>query len=134
MEQHTAVKKMMLTVRMEINEITPNNIPVNISEKALEYLKEAIIYPKIRECSHQMYGVGYDAGYQEINQHGNKPITQYRNGRAVNTFKSLTEAARVTGFHEKSIRKCMLRGTPMKQGWTWEYVPVPKKSKTPPLE
>lgn len=134
MEQHTAVKKMMLSVRMEIDEITPNNIPINISEEALDFLKNIVIYPKLRECSHLMYGVGYDAGYQEINQHGNKPITQCRKGIAINTFKSLKEAARVTGFSVKGIRRSMIRGTPMKQGWTWEYVPVPKKSKTPPLE
>lgn len=134
MEQHTAVKKMMLSVRMEIDEITPNDLPVFISPNTLEYIKNTLLYPKIRECSHLMYGVGFDAGYQEINQHGNKPITQYRKGIAVNTFKSLKEAAKLTGFSVKGIRRSMIRGTPMKQGWTWEYSPIIKPDRKSKLD
>ena len=91
---------------------------LKIQEKyPLQYLYD------IRQDLMEMYVVGWEQGRLEVNQHTNKAIAQYdQHGSIVCTYKSLKEAARITGFSEKGIVKCMQRGTPMKQGWMWKYV------------
>ena len=68
----------------------------------------------------------YCAGYEEgrlTNQHRGHSIGQYdRRGQLVQTYKSVTEACRRTGFSDMGIRKSMYRGTPMKQGWEWKFL------------
>ena len=107
MQQDRTIKKLLLSIKLE------ETIPVEYHYQLGGYLSLA-------------YQAGWDAGYQEINQHGNKPIGQFdKQKKLINVYKSLKEAARVSGFSEKGIRRCMIRGTPMKQGWIWEYLPKP---------
>ena len=80
----------------------------------------------LRPYLHALYVAGWEQGYKEINQHGNKTIGQYdQHGKLVKTYKSREEAARLTGFTENGIYKSMMRNTPMKQGWTWKYLVLP---------
>ena len=104
MEVHAAVKKMMLSIKIE------ETIPEQY-------------YPFLREYLHQMYVVGYDQGRQEIPQHQGKSVGQYdKNGKLINVFRDTKEAAKYTGFTDRGIRKSIYRETPMRQGWTWEYI------------
>jgi hypothetical protein len=106
MELHTAVKKMMLSIKLE------GNFPEEC-------------YPELREYLKQMYVVGYDHRGLEWYRHNSKAIGQYnREGKLINTFTSRVEAARKTGFPVKSIQSSMDRGTAMRQGWTWKYLPM----------
>jgi len=108
MEQHTAVKKMMLTVKIE------GLIPLEC-------------FSAVRCYFGQMYAAGYDQRGQEINQHSYKAIGQYdRNGKLINTFKSRREAAKKTGFTENGIYKAIKNERPTKQGWVWKYL-MPKE-------
>ena len=112
MEQHTVVKKMMLTVKIE------GSIPLEC-------------FPAVRDYFKQMYAAGYDQRGQEINQHSYKAIGQYdRNGKLINTFKSRREAARKTGFTENGIYKAIKNERPTKQGWIWKYLMSEKLEKT----
>lgn len=114
MDQEKAIKLKLLSVRLE------------------ERYPEDII-PLLRQDLMEMYAVGYDEGYLNINQHGNKPIAQYRGTILITTYKSLKEAARMTGFSDKGIERQMKRGTPMKQGWSWRYLPKEEKKKPVPF-
>ena len=106
MEERTALKKMMLSIKLE------ETIPEEC-------------YPDLRRYLTQMYVVGWEAGKLQINQHTNKAIGQYdRNGNLINTYRSRIEAAKKTGFTEGGIKKSMERKRPTKQGWTWKYLPL----------
>ena len=113
MEQHTAVKKMMLSIKLE------GNFPEEC-------------YPELREYLKQIYVVGYDHRGQEWYSHNSKSIGQYnREGKLINTFKSRTEAAKKTGFTVAGIKSSMDRGRAMRQGWTWKYLPTIIEIKNP---
>jgi len=104
MERHEAVSKVLRDMKAS-GLIDP------------EHAGEARVY------LNALWVSGWELGRQEINQHGNKVIGQYdANGKLINTFKSLKESAKRTGFSEKGIYRCMKRETPMKQGWTWKYI------------
>jgi len=113
MEFDDAIRKMMLSIRTE------------------EFLPEKFYY-YVKERMEQIYVAGWEQGRYEINQHGNKPIGQFyktSEGAPVNIFKSRIDAAKKTGFSEAGIKKCMIRRTPMKQGWIWRYL---EDSEIPP--
>lgn len=110
MELPDTIRKMMLSIKIQ------EGIPAQYHF----YIKELLT---------QTYIAGWEQGRLEINQHGNKPIGQFLKGKQINEFKSLKEAAKKTGFSEKGIVRSMQRGTPMKQGWTWQY--LEKKEATP---
>jgi hypothetical protein len=104
MERHEAVNKVLRDMKAS-DLINP------------DYAGEARIY------LNALWVAGWENGYEQINQHGNKIIGQYnREGKLINTFKSQIEAAKKTGFTAKGIYNCMKRETPMKQGWTWRYI------------
>jgi hypothetical protein len=82
-------------------------------------------YCFLRGYLNQMYAAGYDHRGQEWYSHNSKNIGQYdRNGKLIASFKSRTEAARKTGFTVAGIKSSMDRGTIMRQGWTWKYLPI----------
>jgi len=110
MEQHTAVKKMMLSIKLE------ETIPEEC-------------YPDLRRYLAQIYAVGFDEGRNdkafELNRHSCKAIGQYRlDGSLVSTFKSLHEACRKTGFSKSGILYSMQYGIPTRQRWVWKYLPI----------
>jgi hypothetical protein len=107
MELHTAVKKMMLSIKLE------ENIPEEC-------------YPYLREYLKQMYSVGFDAGREdkawELNRHSRKAIIQYNlQGHIVNVFGSLKEAVKRTGFSQEGIIYSMKHESPTRQRWLWKY-------------
>lgn len=51
------------------------------------------------------------------------PVTQYTlAGKLVATYKSISEASSVTGFHLTGIMACMLHNIYQHKGYRWEYV------------
>ena len=104
MQVQTAVNKMMLSIKIE------ETIP-------------AQYYSFLRTYLHQIYVVGYEQGRQEINQHGGKCVGQFnKEGKLINTYKTLREAQKKTGFTPKSIWQCIKEDRPSRQGWRWQYL------------
>ena len=61
-------------------------------------------------------------GRRVINRSQSKPVIQKRlNGEIVNTFKSLSEAGRVTRISFKLISKCALKQRKKTHNFIWEY-------------
>ena len=78
---------------------------------------------EIRYFLNVLYVAGWEEGYRTINQHGNKTIGQYnKSGKLIKTYKSLKEAARLSGFSVKGIYNSITRNKLMRQGWTWKYL------------
>jgi hypothetical protein len=103
MEQHTAVKKMMLSIRIE--EIIPKEV-----------------YPLIREYLQQMYAVGYDQGRSDSVSFRKKAVAQYNSeGTCVNIFKGLRESVRQTGYAYDNLRRAIINNRPYRGFW-WKYV------------
>jgi len=108
MNQHTAIKKMMLSIKLE------ETIPATYHCYLREYFK-------------LMYMVGFDAGREdkamELNRHSCKAIGQYTlEGKLINTFKSLREACKKTGFSKNGIQYSMKNEIPTRQRWYWRYL------------
>lgn len=105
MEQNTAVKKMMLSIKLE------------------EHLPEEY-YPYVRERFFQMYAAGWDHSRQELLAHNKKRVGQFNSkGMLLNDFNSVVEAARKTGFKVTGIYSALQRQTKSRQGWYWKYLP-----------
>ena len=104
MNEHTAVNKMMMSIKIE------ESIPEQY-------------YSFLRTYLQQMYVVGYDQGRQEIYDYSERMIGQYnREKRLINVFRSEKEAAKFTGFTDRGIRKALHRDSPTKQGWYWRWI------------
>jgi hypothetical protein len=102
MQQIPAVKKMMLTIKLE--EFIPE-----------EYL------PSIRNYLLQMYAVGYDEA-RTFNNYKRKQIVQYdETGKFISSFNSRKQASRQTGFPVSSIWRSMVEERPVR-GYVWKYV------------
>jgi len=102
MIQHDAVKKMMLTVKME-----------GLIPETLHFL--------VREYLRQMYAVGYDEG-RTMNNYKRKQIVQYdESGKFINSFNSRKEASRKTGYPVSSIWHSITEERPVR-GYLWKYI------------
>ncbi|MGD0340320.1 MAG: hypothetical protein ABSA76_01245 [Bacteroidales bacterium] len=113
MDQERAVKRMMLDVK------------VNLDEKIPEELHAVVpyLYPLFRYYLGIMYVVGWEDN--RVNQlgHGKKPIGQYRkDGTLLNVFRSRLDAAKKTGFTENHISKMVRNESESRQGWFWKYI------------
>ncbi|NMC60076.1 MAG: hypothetical protein GYA51_11965 [Candidatus Methanofastidiosa archaeon] len=103
MEQYQAVKKMMLTIRME------GEIPPEAFALLRDHLKE-------------MYGAGYDQGRSDSVSFRKKAVAQYNSeGTCVNVFKGFREAVRRTGYSYDNLRLAIINNRPCKGFW-WKYV------------
>jgi len=81
------------------------------------------LFAALREDFRQMYVVGWEQGRLEVNQHSAKAIGQYDlNGKLVNSFKSLKEACKRTGFSKNGIMHSMKNEVPTRQKWFWRYL------------
>jgi hypothetical protein len=102
MNQYKAVKKMILTIKLE------------------EVIPEECI-PIIEMYLRQMYAVGYDEG-RCLNNYKRKQILQYdETGKFINSFDSRIEAARKTGFPLTSIWRSVSEDRPVR-GYKWKYI------------
>ena len=54
---------------------------------------------------------------------GDKAVNQIKDGIIINTFKSISEASRVTGINRSNINQCCLKHKRYKTagGYEWEY-------------
>lgn len=54
---------------------------------------------------------------------GDKAVNQIKNGIIINTFKSISEASRVTGINRSNINQCCLNHSKYKTagGYEWSY-------------
>ena len=54
---------------------------------------------------------------------GDKAVNQIKDGIIINTFKSISEASRVTGINRGNINQCCLKNRRYKTagGYEWEY-------------
>lgn len=105
MEQHRAIKKMMLTIRME----------EEIPEK---------YFSSLREKFSQMYAAGYDHGRTDVvGKLQRKPVAQFdKDERLINIFTGgLNSASRLTGFAVNNLNHAILKNRPCK-GFLWKYV------------
>jgi len=81
---------------------------------------------ELRPYLNALFVSGWEVGYKEINQHGNKTIGQYdKRGNLFQTYKSRKEAAKLTGFSVSGIYKSVIKGRPLK-GWYWHYLVLPE--------
>jgi hypothetical protein len=113
MELETAIKKQLLSIKLE------DTIPS-------EY------HWMLRKYFQQMYVVGFEAGRedfaQQLNHHSRKIIAQYNlNGKLVNTFNSLKEACKRTGFSKSGIQYSITNNIPTRQKWVWKYIEKEKE-------
>ena len=109
MEQYRAVSKMITTIKLE------EDIP-------LRFL------PAIRAYLQQMYAVGYDQGRHDILSMRQKQVIQMNQwGIVLNTWPSVAQASRETGFNQKSIYSAIRKGSLTKQKHIWTYVEVIKE-------
>ncbi len=107
MEQHIAVKKMMLSIKVE--EIIPKNL-----------------HPLVRDYLTQMYVVGWEQGRKELAAHNKKQVGQFnQNGDLINVFDSVAEAAKKTRCKATGIYSAILKKSVSRQGWTWKYTITP---------
>ena len=111
MEQRDAVKKAMLSIKME------ETIPTTY-------------YPFIRVYLNQLYVVGWEQGRSDMCQHTSKMVGQYSLGGAlINTFKSIREASKRTGYHKNTINY-HLKNSILKDNYTprsgciWKYITI----------
>ena len=115
MEIDRAINKMILSIKLE------DTIPEEYHSHLKRYFQE-------------MYVVGFEAGRddkaQDINHHSRKIMVQSDlNGKVVNTFHSLKEACKKTGFSKNGIMHSMKHNVPTRQKWLWKYLnekPLPK--------
>lgn len=106
MDAYTAVKKMMLSIKIE------ESIPEQY-------------YPFLRTYLRQMYVVGWEEGRTQAYNSRKKVVAQYNvDGKLVNSFKGLEEASKKTRFPIASIRSAINRGTYTHQGFLWKYLPA----------
>lgn len=104
MEQYRAIKKMMLTIKME------EQIPTKY-------------FSSLREKLAQMYAAGYDQGRNDVvGKSQKKPVLQYnQEGKVINVFTGLNEASRLTGFNVNNLNRAILQNRPCK-GFHWKYI------------
>jgi hypothetical protein len=103
MEQYRAVKKMMLTIKIE------EEIP-------------AECFSSLREKFSQMYAAGYDQGRSDSVSFRKKAVAQFnREGRCINIFGGLREAVRYTGYGYDNLRRSIINERPCK-GFIWRYI------------
>jgi len=106
MEQHRAISKMMLSIKME--EFLPT-----------EY------FPYVQAHLQRMFVVGWEQARKELCAHHKKRIGQFnKEGTLLNEFGSLREAAKKTGFKETGLYSAVLRGSCTRQGYYWKYIDV----------
>jgi hypothetical protein len=106
MDQHRAVSKMMLSIKLE------NLIPDNVLGLIRDYLK-------------QMYCVGWEEGRESLIDANSKLIGQYNiDHKLVNVFKSEREAAYRTGYHESSISKSIKNNKMNRQKVFWKFIDI----------
>lgn len=92
------------------------------------------LIPLLRQDFMEMFVAGFEEGRddkaQELNHHSRKTIVQYNlDGKPVNTFKSLKEACKKTGFSKSGILHSIQHNSPTRQKWLWKYLnekPLPK--------
>ena len=60
---------------------------------------------------------------------GDKAVNQIKDGKIINTFKSISLASRITGINRGNINQCCLKTRKYKTagGYEWEYVKTEKK-------
>lgn len=76
---------------------------------------------EIRPYLMALWLAGWELGRLESSVYREQMLGQYnRNGKLINTFRSIKVAEKETGFTSRAIRKSMQRGTPMRQGWVWK--------------
>lgn len=103
MEQHTAVKKMMLNIKLE-----------GIIDPSIYYI--------LRDYFRQMYAVGYDQGRADVAINFKKAIAQYnKEGHCINIFSGFREAVRRTGNSYSNLQDAVLKNRLCK-GFHWRYV------------
>lgn len=103
MEQYRAIKKMMLTIKME------EQIPTKY-------------FSSLREKLSQMYAAGYDQGRSDSVSFSKKAVAQYNEeGKCINTFGGLREAVRFTGYSYDNLRRSIVDNRPCK-GFRWRYI------------
>ena len=54
---------------------------------------------------------------------GDKAVNQIKNGIIINTFKSISEASRMTGINRSNVNQCCLKRSRYKTagGYEWDY-------------
>ena len=69
-----------------------------------------------------MWQVGWDHRGTELTAHNKKPVRLLdHNGLLVETFPSVVDAAKATGFGVTGIYSAIERGSRTKDGHYWEY-------------
>lgn len=77
----------------------------------------------VRPYLNAMFVAGWEQGWLDAHQTTAKAIGQYNlEGRLVNTFSSLRDACRKTGFSKSGIQHSMTHNIPTRQRWLWKYL------------
>ena len=80
----------------------------------------------LRPYLHALYVAGWESGYHESHQTTAKTIAQYNlEGKLVQTYPSLANAVKRTGFSKNGILHSMTHNVPTRQKWTWKYLVLP---------
>jgi hypothetical protein len=78
---------------------------------------------EVRPFLNAVYIAGWEKGRSNRGHRIAKRIGQYTEDKELfQTFRSLADAAKMTGFSQRAIYKSMELKRPMKQGWTWKYL------------
>ena len=69
---------------------------------------------------------GWENGYHDSHQTTAKTIGQYNlQGKLINTYPSLKDACKKTGFSKSGIQYSIKNNIPTRQRWTWKYLVLP---------
>lgn len=91
--------------------------------KALESIKGGVLPPsELKHYFEMIYDIGHFNGTRQIANP--KKVEQLKNGIVVNTYPSVTYAAKVTGVHKTSISKNIRDGSTSRKGSTFRFKQV----------
>jgi len=78
---------------------------------------------EIRPYLNALWVAGWEKGRESVVSPYCKQLGQYNKaGKLINTFKSIEEASRQTGFSTRGIHVSMQENRAMRQGWVWKHL------------
>lgn len=109
MELDIAIKKKILSIRIQ------DKYPIEFTHS-------------LKKDFQEMYVAGWEQGWLDAHQTTAKPIGQYNlEGKLINTYTSLRDACKKTGFSKNGILHSMKHNIPTRQRWLWAYIEKKKK-------
>jgi hypothetical protein len=81
---------------------------------------------ELRPYLNALFVAGWEKGWLDAHQTTAKTIGQYTlEGQLINTYASLKDACRKTGFSKGGIQHSMKNNVPTRQKWYWKYLVLP---------